>query len=59
MADPTALDDDYEDPQLPGDDPILKEAVDRFKACNEFQGVEDERSREDIKFANGDSRNVW
>lgn len=42
-----------------GDAAILKEAVERFKAAQEWQGTEDERAREDIKFANGDSRNAW
>jgi portal protein len=41
------------------DDQIVFEAVERFKACQEWQGVEDERTREDIKFANGDARNTW
>ncbi len=41
----------------PGD--IVKEAVDYYKACKEWQGVEDERAREDIKFANADERNAW
>jgi hypothetical protein len=48
------------DAALPaGDAGIVKEAYDRFKACVEWQGTEDERSREDIKFANADSRNTW
>lgn len=38
---------------------IVKEAVDRFKACKEWQGTSDERTTEDIKFANGDARNTW
>src|ERR1017187_1800415 len=41
------------------DDEIVKEALDRFKSCKDWQGVSDERSREDIKFANGDARNAW
>src|SRR5271155_291366 len=41
------------------DDEILKEASERFTACKDWQGVSDERSREDIKFANGDARNAW
>jgi hypothetical protein len=41
------------------DEEILKEALERFKACRDFQGTEDERAREDIKFANGDARNRW
>lgn len=50
---------DDDDPNLPGDDPIVKEAVERWKSVNEFQGTEDERSREDTKFANGDPRNAF
>ncbi len=42
-----------------GDDGIVQEAVERWKACREWQGTEDERTREDIKFANGDARNAW
>ena len=48
---------DYTD--LPGDDGILHEAIDRWKSCKEWQSVEDERSREDTKFANADARNAW
>jgi hypothetical protein len=44
---------------LPGDQGIVQEANERWKACKDWQGVEDERSREDIKFANGDARNAW
>lgn len=44
---------------LKGDAGIVQEAVERWKACKEWQGVEDERAREDIKFANGDARNSW
>src|SRR5271157_3321473 len=43
----------------PGDDGILQEAVERHKSCENWQGTEDQRSREDIKFANGDARNAW
>lgn len=46
-------------PLKPGDDGIVQEAVDRWKACKEWQGTEDERTREDIKFANADARNAW
>src|SRR5579859_2514052 len=46
-------------PDLKGDAAILKEAIDRFKACVKWQGTEDSRAREDIKFANADSRNAW
>src|SRR5580692_1903346 len=38
---------------------IVKEACERWHACKDWQGVQDERIREDIKFANGDSRNGW
>ena len=41
------------------DHDILIEATERYAATEEWQGVEDERSREDIKFANGDARNAW
>lgn len=41
------------------DDDIVSEAVERWQACKDWQGVEDERAREDIKFANGDPRNRW
>lgn len=42
-----------------GVDAIVKEASERWKACKDWQGTEDERCREDIKFANGDARNTW
>ena len=41
------------------DQKIVKEALERFKACEEWQGTEDQRAREDIKFANGDARNAF
>ena len=41
------------------DEDIVREAVERFKACEDWEGVQDERSREDIKFANADPRNLW
>jgi Phage P22-like portal protein len=41
------------------DGDIIIEALERFKAVEEWQGVEDERSRSDTKFANGDARNTW
>src|SRR6185312_1524889 len=50
---------------MPDDEParddsdIVLEALDRFHAVQEWQAVEDERSRQDIKFANGDARNTW
>ena len=47
------------DPPLPGDAGIVQEASERWHACKDWQGVEDERSREDIKFANADARNAW
>lgn len=57
MADPNAATDDGKPATT--DEEIVREAVDRYKACKEWQGVEDERAREDVKFANGDSRNTW
>ena len=44
---------------LPGDEGIVQEATQRWTAIKDWQGVEDERTREDIKFANGDTRNAW
>lgn len=44
---------------LTEDDAIVQEANERWKAINDWQGVEDQRSREDIKFANADARNNW
>jgi len=48
-----------EDTLPKGDDGIVLEANERWKACKDWQGVEDERTREDIKFANADARNAW
>jgi hypothetical protein len=48
-----------DDRNLKGDLTILTEAAERFQACKDWQGVQDERIREDIKFANGDARNTW
>lgn len=45
--------------RLPGDAGIVQEAIENHKVCREWQGTEDERSREDIKFANADARNAW
>jgi Phage P22-like portal protein len=45
-------------PPVSGDDGIVIEAVDRWHACKDWQGVQDERIREDIKFANADPRNA-
>ena len=42
-----------------GDPGIVSEACERWSACREWQGTEDSRCREDIKFANGDARNTW
>ena len=42
-----------------GNDEIVREAVERWHACKDHQGIEDERAREDIKFANADCRNAW
>ena len=41
------------------DEDIVREAVDRWKAVADWQGESDNWAREDIKFANGDSRNHW
>lgn len=41
------------------DKDVVLEAVERYKAGKDWQGVSDDRSREDIKFANGDARNAW
>ncbi len=38
---------------------IVLEANENWRACEDWQGTEDQRSREDIKFANGDTRNAW
>ena len=46
-------------PELKGDPGIVVEATERWKACKDWQGVQDERIREDIKFANADARNTW
>lgn len=48
-----------DDKPATSDDDIVKEANERWRAVQEFQGTEDERSREDTKFANGDARNNW
>jgi hypothetical protein len=57
VAVPTPAQDDAAG--LTPDQQIVKEANDRFKACKEWQGTEDERTRSDIKFANADARNAW
>ena len=41
------------------DDEIVKEAADNWQSVKEWQGESDDWAREDIKFANGDSRNHW
>lgn len=41
------------------DDEIVREAIENWRAIKDWQGVQDERCREDIKFANGDDRNTW
>ena len=56
MADYGAAADNAE---LTGDDAIVQEANERWKACQEWQGAEDERTRNDIKFANADDVNHW
>jgi portal protein len=44
---------------LPADQAIVQEANENFKACTQWQGTEDQRARDDIKFANADTRNAW
>lgn len=41
------------------DEDIVREANDRWHAIKDWQGDTDERTREDIKFSNGDSRNSY
>lgn len=41
------------------DEAIVREAADCWKAVKEWQGKSDDWSRDDIKFANADSRNAW
>lgn len=48
-----------DDEPVPGDEGIIREASERWQSCKNWQGTQDERIREDIKFANGDSRNAW
>src|SRR6185312_2694904 len=55
---PTGLGRPDDEPARDDRDVVL-EALDRFHAVQEWQAVEDERSRQDIKFANGDARNTW
>ena len=38
---------------------IVREAAERWEAVKDWQGESDNWAREDIKFANGDSRNHW
>ena len=44
---------------LTGDDAVVVEAIERWRATEDWEGVSSERSREDTKFANGDARNAW
>ena len=44
---------------LTGDDAVVVEAIERWRATEDWEGVPNERSREDTKFANGDARNAW
>jgi hypothetical protein len=46
------------EPELPGDQGIVQEGFDRFLACKDWQGEEDDRGTSDIKFANADSLNM-
>jgi hypothetical protein len=41
------------------DDDVVKEAYERFESCKDFQGNEDDKARDDIKFANADPLNMW
>lgn len=41
------------------DEAIVREAADNWQAVKQWQGAEDDKSREDIKFANADPRNGW
>ena len=51
-----AADDGDEPESNETDIDIVKEANERWRAIKEWQSTSDERSRSDIKFANGDSR---
>lgn len=57
LFDSTSSEDDGSPAQK--DDDIVKEANERWHAIKDWQGDSDERTRSDIKFANGDSRNAW
>lgn len=59
MVAPAASPIDTENASLSPDQQVVREANERFKACQEWQGTEDSRARDDIKFANADSRNAW
>ena len=48
-----------DDKPATSDEDIVKEAAENWRACKDWQGKEDEKSREDIKFANADARNAW
>jgi hypothetical protein len=50
---------DDETARLPGDDGIVQEAAYNLKAAMDWESKSDERTREDIKFANADPRNGW
>lgn len=54
-----AADDGDKPPSEETDNDIVLEANERWRAVKEWQGTSDERSRSDIKFANGDSRNAY
>src|SRR6185437_3212484 len=56
---PTGLGGADGDEPARSDGDIVREALERFHAVQEWQQVEDERARQDIKFANGDARNTW
>lgn len=50
---------DASDGDATDDDAIVREAYERYQACKEWQGAQDDKAREDIKFANGDPLNGW
>src|SRR5882724_7243029 len=56
MTAPVTTDDDGEPARAEPD--IVKEALERWTATKDFQGVQDEYTRDDIKFANADARNA-
>lgn len=41
------------------DEEIVKEAVERWRLIQEWEGVQNQRAREDTKFSHADPRNMW